>query len=332
MNPIATSLDWLLDRTVVGGYTSIGYRLRGLEGASADPEGRLRGSHVVVTGANSGIGFAACKALAEYGAEVHMVSRDRRRGEAARTRIAELTGSDRLHLHLADLSDLDSVRSLATALAADLGSIDALVHNAGALLDSRQRSAQGYEMTFAAHVLGPFLLTHLVMPELAAEAGGRVIFVTSGGMYTARLDLGDLQLERRPFDGSTAYAHAKRAQMVLTAELQRRADGTTSFHAMHPGWAQTPGVESSLPRFHALTRPVLRTAEAGADTIVWLTAARRPDSEPGRLWMDRRPRPEHRVPWTHEESGDGARLYEACAELTGIDSQTSTSARKAAAA
>lgn len=332
MNRLATPLDWLLDRTVVGGYTSIGYRLRGLDGASADPEGRLRGARVVVTGANSGIGFAACRALAEYGAEVHMVCRDRERGETARARIGELTGSDRLHLHLADLSDLDAVRSLATSLAADLDSIDALVHNAGALFDSRRRSAQGHELTFALHVLGPFLLTDLVMPALAAETGGRVIFVVSGGMYTAQLDLGDLQFERRSFDGSKAYAHAKRAQMVLTPELQRRTGGQPSFHAMHPGWAETPGVESSLPQFHKLTKPVLRTAEQGADTLVWLTAAGQPESEPGKLWMDRRPRPEHRLPWTHEQPGDGARLYAACAELTGIDVETGDSDRKIASA
>lgn len=332
MNTLETPLDWLLDRTVVGGYTSIGYRLRGLDGASADPEGRLRDAHVVVTGANSGIGFAACKALAEYGAEVHMVCRDRERGETARAQIGEGTGSDRLHLHLADLSDLEAVRSLATSLAADLDSIDALVHNAGALFDSRRRSAQGHELTFALHVLGPFLLTHLVTPALAAEAGGRVIFVVSGGMYTARLDLGDLQLERRSFDGSNAYAHAKRAQMVLTPELQRRTGGRPSFHAMHPGWVETPGVESSLPQFHKLTKPVLRTPEQGADTAVWLTAASRPVSEPGRLWMDRRPRPEHRVPWTHEEAGDGARLFGYCAELTGIDLETDSSGRRTDAA
>ena len=319
MNPLAAPLDWLLDRTVVGGYTAVGYRLRGLDGLTPDPEGRLEGASIVLTGANSGIGAAACETFAELGAEVHMVCRDRSRGESALAEISERTGSDRLHLHVADLGDLEQVRALAAELAAELDSIDALVHNAGALLGTRERSPQGHELTFAVHVLGPMLLTHELRPQLEAAPAARVVFVTSGGMYTAKLDLGDLQLERRPYDGPAFYAHAKRAQVMLIGELQKRFGGGVSFHAMHPGWTETPGVAQSLPRFNAVTKPLLRSPEAGADTIVWLAVADRPGAEPGRLWMDRRPRPEHRVPWTHSEPGESALLYDACAELADFE-------------
>lgn len=319
MNPLSASLDWLLDRTVVGGYTSVGYRLRGLDGLSPDPGGRLEGARVVVTGANSGIGAAASEAFAGLGAEVHMVCRNRSRGESALAEISERTGSDRLHLHVADLADLEQVRALAAELADELDSIDVLVNNAGALLAERERTPQGHELTFAVHVLAPLVLTHELRPQLVAAEGARVIFVTSGGMYTAKLDLGDLQLDRRDYDGPDFYAHAKRAQMELIGELQRRFDDGVTFHAMHPGWTETPGVEQSLPRFHSVTKPLLRSPEAGADTIVWLAAADRAIAEPGRLWMDRRPRPEHRVPWTHSEPGESAQLYEACAELADFD-------------
>ena len=315
MKPLGAGLDWLLDRTVVGGYSSIGFALRGLRGSSPDPERRLEGARVVVTGANSGIGAAAGEAFAALGAELHMVARDRGRGERAAERIRTRTGSDRVHLHLCDLGDLNAVRALGATLSAEPAGIDVLVHNAGALLGERRRSPQGHELTFAVHVLGPFLLTELLRPSLAA-ADGRVIFVTSGGMYMARLQLDDLQLEGKDFDGPAFYAHAKRAQVVLTGELQRRFGADLSFHAMHPGWVQTPGVKSSLPRFHSVTRPVLRDAEQGADTIVWLAASEQARLDPGRLWMDRRARPEHRVPWTHERPGEASELYEICAELT----------------
>ncbi len=314
----ADQLDWLLDRTVIGGYSKIGYRLRGLHDSDPDPADALRGARVLITGANSGIGAAATRAFAEAGAEVHMVSRDRERGEHARARISEITGSDSLHLHLCDLSDLDDVRRLGAELRDELDSIDVLVHNAGALLQERQRSPQGFELTLAVHVLGPFLLSHELAPLLAAEGHGRIINVTSGGMYTARLDLDDIQLERRSFDGPEFYAHAKRAQVALAPYLARRLGEGITVHSMHPGWAATPGVEESLPRFHALARPLLRSPEAGADTIVWLAAAPDPLERPGLLWMDRKPRPEHRVPWTAEQPGETARLYELCAELVDL--------------
>ena len=320
MNPLAAPLDWLLDRTVVGGYTAVGYRLRGLDGLTPDPEGRLQGASIVLTGANSGIGVAACETFAELGAEVHMVCRDRSRGESALAEISERTGSDRLHLHVADLGDLEQVRALAAELAAELDSIDALVHNAGALLGTRAAQPQGHELTFAVHVLGPMLLTHELRPQLEAAAGGRVIFVTSGGMYTARLDLGDLQLERRPY----RRPHLLRPREARPGDADRRASevgsaATSASMRCTRAGPRRPGVAQSLPRFNAVTKPLLRSPEAGADTIVWLAAADRPGAEPGRLWMDRRPRPEHRVPWTHYEPGESARLYDACAELTDFE-------------
>ncbi len=319
MSALLDAADWVLDRTVVGGYTKVGYQLRGLSRRPVDPEQQLEGARVVITGASSGIGAAAAESFAALGSEVHLVVRDAARGAEVRDGIARRTGNDRLRVWICDLADLDSVQALGRELDAELEVIDVLVHNAGALHQDRQRAADGHELTFAVHVLGPFLLTHLVRRGLAAAEGGRVLFVVSGGMYTARLEIDDLELDRRPFDGPHFYAHAKRAQMVLVGELQRRFGGRPSFHAMHPGWAATPGVETSLPRFHALTRPLLRQPSEGADTIVWLAAAREPAANPGQLWMDRRSRPQHRVPWTREQPGEPEQLYAACAAMTGLE-------------
>lgn len=315
------AVDWLLDRTVLPGFSSIGYRVRGLAGASPDPEGRLAGRDVVVTGANSGIGAAAAEQFAALGARVHMVVRDLERGADARARISEATGSDELHLHRGDLSSLASVRELGAALAEELGTgIAALVHNAGVMTQERETSVDGRELTLATHVLGPLLLTELLVPALAAGAPASVIFVTSGGMYTEKLAADDLELERRDFDGPAFYAHAKRIQVILAGRLDEElAPRGIRVHAMHPGWADTPGVVESLPRFHSTLGPILRTPAEGADTIVWLAASDEAAAAGGRLWMDRRMRPAHRVPWTHETAAERERMRTRLAEMAGLE-------------
>ena len=123
-----------------------------------------------------------------------------------------------------------------------------LVNNAGVLPSGASGTADGVELTFATNVLGPFLLTSLLLPALRVGRPSRVITVSSGGMYTARLDAGDPQLERREFDGPRFYAHTKRAEVVLNrAWSERHAGDGIAFHAMHPGWADTAGLRSSLP-------------------------------------------------------------------------------------
>ena len=319
----SSAVDWLLDRSVLPGFTAIGYDVRGLSGSTPDPEGRLREAEIVITGASSGIGEAAAEQFAALGAHVHMVVRSRERGEAARARISEKTGSDTIHLHECDVSSLKSVRALAASLDAELGEagLAALVHNAGVMTKERESSVDGFELTLATHVLGPLLLTDLLTPLLAKAAPSRVVFVTSGGMYTEKLDADDLELEGRDFDGPGFYAHAKRIQVILTSLLDARLEPLgISVHAMHPGWVDTPGVVDSLPRFHSTLERILRTPAQGADTIVWLSAADEPlrPGSSGKLWMDRRIRPAHRVPWTHEDEVDRARMWSQLRDMAAI--------------
>ena len=160
----------------------------------------------------------------------------------------------------------------------------------------------GTELTILGQVVAPFLLTTLLMPALLAAAPSRVITVSSGGMYTQRLDLATLQLPASRYQGVTAYARAKRAQVALSREWARRLAGTgVAFHAMHPGWVDTPGVAAALPGFRRVTRPILLSPEQGADTIVWLATAPATRLGSGRFWHDRRARPEHPLPWTREK-------------------------------
>ena len=183
---VSEALDRILDWSVVPGYSRLGIALRRRLWDGRGPA-RLEGWSVMVTGASSGIGAATCEALAAAGATVHLVVRDRGRGEDVRARLSEQTGSDRLHLHVCDVSSLGSVREFANGFTAANHELHVLVNNAGAMPPQRTMTAEGFELTFATNVLGPFLLTALLLPALRQGAPSRVINVSSGGMYTARL-------------------------------------------------------------------------------------------------------------------------------------------------
>ena len=269
-------LDRGLDFTVVAGYSRIGYAVR-KRMWKTEPEAGVAGSTVLVTGASAGIGAAACELFARGGATVHMLVRDAERGEKARAEIAQRTGSDRLQLEICDVSSLASVREFTAAFASEHGEIHTLVHNAGVMPATRTTTDEGFELTFATNVLGPFLLTASLLPALRDGSPSRVINVSSGGMYAQKLRPDDLQLEGLEYNPTTAYAHTKRCQVILTELWAERLRGSgIGVHAMHPGWADTPGVQTSLPRFRAVMRPLLRNAEQAADTIVWLAGAPEP--------------------------------------------------------
>jgi dehydrogenase/reductase SDR family protein 12 len=316
---IGSLLDTILDRTVVG-YTSLGYRVRrGAWGSAELPS--LAGRVVLVTGASSGLGLAAAEGFARLGAAVWLLARSEERAERARREIVARPGNGEVRAGLCDLSDLTDVRSFAERFGGEATRLDVLVNNAGALPAERALSVDGIELAFATNVLGPFLLTNLLTPLLENSAPARIVNVSSGGMYTQRLHVEDLQSADGEFDGATAYARAKRAQVTLTEQWAARLEGSgVVAHAMHPGWVDTPGLESSLPRFYGATKSLLRTPQQGADTILWLGAAVEPGRCSGGFWHDRRERPTNRVPWTRESAADRARLWAECERLSGWQS------------
>lgn len=305
------ALDTVLDRTIVPGYSSIGYAVRRrLPGWPADPApNALSGKAILVTGASSGIGAETALQAARLGADVHMVVRDLAKGERVADSVrASLTpdaardlGSPvarggapaeraRLTVWQCDVSDLDSVAAFTTAFLAAGHSLAGIVHNAGALPATRKESAQGHEMTMALHVLGPLAMTEQLAPAMAGQHA-RVVFVTSGGMYAQALRADDPEYLADDYAGAQAYARSKRAQVELMPLLQQRWGGAgVCVLAMHPGWVDTPGVSDSLPTFSRLTGAILRDAPAGADTITWLLAAT-PTPPAASLWHDRRRRP-----------------------------------------
>ena len=210
-----------------------------------------------------------------------LVVRDTDKGAAVAAEIAARLPGASLDVQRCDVSDLDDVRRFAASVD---GPVDVLVHNAGAMPPERTESPQGHELSMALHLLGPVLMTELLLDRFR---DGRVVFVTSGGMYTQRLRDDDPEYLADEYQPATAYARSKRAQIELLPVLQRRWP-TLAVQATHPGWADTPGVVDSLPLFHRLTGPLLRDAASGADTTVWVAAAQ-PPPPGGRLWHDRAP-------------------------------------------
>ena len=312
-NALCAGLERLLDASVFFSFDRSGFVRHE---AAFDPDDLavdLAGRVCLVTGANSGIGFETSASLAERGATVWMLCRDRKRGEAALREVRRRTGSRRVHLGLLDVADPDSVRKFASAFKAP--QVDVLVHNAGVLPAERILSSDGHELTLATHVLGPWRLTKALMHKLRASADPRVIFVSSGGMYTQRLSLADVEWQQRPYDGVKAYAQTKRMQVVL-ARLLAADLPVGSESAMHPGWADTPAVRSSLPRFWSAMRGRLRTPAEGADTVVWLAASKSARGHSGRFWFDRVPRSPHLLPWTRESSAERTALRDFCERHT----------------
>lgn len=288
-------VDLAMEASVIGSFTKIGYNVRSyMYGWDELPD--LTGRTIVVTGATSGLGRAAVDELAAFGAELVLVGRNRRRTQATAMALQKKHGGS-VHVVLADMSELASVRAACEELT-QLSRIDALLHNAGDMNNTYQLTSDGLERTFATHVVGPHLMTRELLPIIQRTGDGRVITMTSGGMYTERLDAENVMLGRADYDSLRAYARAKRAQVELNTQWALHEPSAAVFHAVHPGWAATPGVETSLPRFNKVMGPLLRDSYQGADTMVWLAAADEPLRSSGVLWLDRQPRHANKVPWT----------------------------------
>ena len=285
-------VDTALEASVIGGFSRVGPLVRGRIEQWADPPS-LDGRVCLVTGASGGLGLAASTGLARLGASLRLLVRDAGRGEEARRR-----GSSRDRQRGRALR---ARRHLAAPLGAGLrraprwrpaSPCTCSCTTRASCPRERQETAEGLELTFATNVLGPHLLTRLLRERLIASAPARVVFVSSGGMYTRPPGHRRPAVAQGTFDGRVAYARSKRAEVVLAERWAEELAGTgVVVHAMHPGWADTPGIQTSIPTFRRVMRPLLRSPEQGADTIVWLAAAPEPAAVTGRFWSDRHERP-----------------------------------------
>lgn len=251
-------------------YTRGGYQSASKNFNAKDLEVDVTGQSFVITGANSGLGKATALAIAKKGGTVHLVCRNRERGEAAKTEIAETTGNQNVHLHQLDTSKPRDIYSFVHTFESAGNSVDVLINNAGCMINTRELTEDNLEKNFATNTLGTHILTTALIPLLLKSARPRVVIVSSGGMLVQTLNINDLQFEKlKPFDGTMAYAQNKRQQVIMTEQYAKKYPNI-HFSSMHPGWADTPAVQMSMPDFHAKMKTRLRTVEEGADTIIWL--------------------------------------------------------------
>lgn len=254
--------------------------------SAADLSGRV----ALVTGANSGMGKETARELARMGAEVILGCRSTARGETARRDIIETTGHTSVGVMRIDLSSLASVRAFTEAFYARFDTLDVLVNNAAASLRARETTPEGFERHWATNVLGPHLLTTLLLSALEASGHGRIVTVST--LAAGGLDLSDTQYTQRRYHGLGAYRASKQASRMLTATLaDRLGSRPITANAVNPGYVLTDLIKSAggLAKVAiALTSPWAKTALEGADTAIWLASSPEAEGVTGKFWSRRR--------------------------------------------
>jgi len=285
-------------------FSLIGYRRRSVRWA--DDAWDFSGQRWVVTGASEGIGRALTLIGVRHGAEVIAMARS----ESGLQALAQAaSGPGRVIPVARDLSILSGIETLASDSVLEGRPIDALINNVGVLLNDFQTTDEGIERSLAVNLVGHFVLTDTLLRSGRLAPDAVLVEVSSGGMYSAPLRIGEtLSPSRQGWDGVRAYALHKRAQVELVRGWNRRLDGSRKAYVMHPGWVDTGGLKSSLPRFHATLKRLLRTPEEGADTIAWLLHARPEVPVDGGVWLDRQLEPEHYFPLSTAGEDDSEAL------------------------
>jgi len=238
----------------------------------------MQGKACMVTGANSGIGKATALGLAQVGANVVMVARDRARGEVAQNEVKAKSGNNSVDLLVADLSSQQSIRQLVENFKQHYKQLYVLINNAGVFMLTRRETVDGLEITFAVNYLAPFLLTNLLLDVLKASAPARIVNVSSEAHENGYIKMDDLQAKKnyRPF---RAYGQSKLALVMFTYELARRLQGTgVTANCLHPGFVATNiGQSGVVPVARPVAKFVLSflgiSPEEGAKTSIYLATS-----------------------------------------------------------
>ncbi|MHA2352422.1 MAG: SDR family oxidoreductase [Candidatus Thorarchaeota archaeon] len=241
----------------------------------------LKDKVCIVTGSNSGIGKETALALAEMGAKVVTVVRNKESGEEACSEIIEVSGNSSVDLMICDLSSMESIRNFASEFRNKYNRLDVLVNNAGAVISKRQLTIDGFERTLAVNYLAPFLLTHELLPLLKGSTPSRVINLSSGLHKRAKLNLDDLQSESS-YKSRNVYGSAKLMVVMHTYEMARRLKDTgVSVNVVLPGFVATnlgrsSGSLASRVMF-GMMKPFQLNPKEGAETSVYVASS--PDVE-----------------------------------------------------
>jgi retinol dehydrogenase 14 len=276
----------------------------------------MQGKTVLITGANSGVGFAAAAELAGMGARILLVCRDAKRGTDAEAALADIATEAAPKLWLADLSSQQDVRGLAHELQQHVTKIDVLINNAGGIFAERGLTVDGIERTFATNHLGPFLLTNLVIDLVKAGSGGRIINVASES-YPARLDFENLQGERR-YGFLNAYFRSKLENIIFSIDPARRLEGSgVTVNCMSPGPTRTRFGDNmkGLPGLFPQIKRLFPGPEVGARTLTYLASSADVVDVSGKFFL--RQRAQRTKPVTSDKE-TAARLWRISAALVGL--------------
>jgi NAD(P)-dependent dehydrogenase (short-subunit alcohol dehydrogenase family) len=291
----------------------------------------MTGKTVLITGGTGGIGRATAEGLARLGAHVAITGRNQTRATIVANEITAATGNPAVDAYASDLSSQADVRALAEQVLAAYPRLDVLVNNVGGFWAHRHLTADGLEHTFALNHLAPFLLTNLLLDRLIASAPARIVTVSSGAQAMGKIDFDDLQ-GARGYSGQKAYNQSKLANVMFTYELARRLDGTgVTATVLHPGVVRTAfGAEDPSPFWKfmiPLSRPLMKSPEAGAQTPIHLASSPEVDGVTGAYFANRKPKTSSKASY---DSAAAARLWQVSAELTGMTNVLPTEGRRRA--
>ncbi|XP_062968444.1 dehydrogenase/reductase SDR family member 13 [Cynocephalus volans] len=303
---------------LLGAYVLVYYNL--VKAPRCGGIGNLRGRTAVVTGANSGIGKMTALELARRGARVVLACRSRERGEAAAFDLRQESGNNEVIFMALDLANLASVRAFATAFLSSEPRLDILIHNAG--ISSCGRTREAFNLLLRVNHVGPFLLTHLLLPRLKTCTPSRVVVVSSAAHRRGRLDFTCLD---RPVVGwrqeLRAYADSKLANVLFARELAAQLEGTgVTCYAAHPGPVNSELFLRHVPGWlHPLLRPmawlVLRAPRGGAQTPLYCALQEGIEPLSGRYFSNCRV---EEVPPAARDDRAAHRLWEASKRLAGL--------------
>ena len=273
---------------------------------------------VVVTGATSGIGEVAADRLAQKGARIVFVARDRERGEAARKHFRAIAGQSDHTVHYADLTKLADQKRVAKEIADSEPQIDVLINNAGAMFGSRQVTEDGLEKTFSLNHMSYFTVTNILLDRLKATPGARIVSTASGAHVGNKLNFDDLQSEKS-YSPFAVYGRSKLMNILFTRELTKRLAGTgVTANCLHPGFVGTRfGDESGglMSWVIKLGKNFALTPEQGAETIIYLASSDDAAGKSGGYYDKKQLTAPSRAA---QSDADAKRLWDISAKIAGV--------------
>lgn len=275
---------------------------------------------ILITGANSGIGFETSKILAGQGHSIIMVARSQAKGYEAQQKVMRETGNTSVKLEIANLSSQDEIKELASRVKKEYSKLDVLINNAGGVFGKYEVSEDGFEMTFAVNYLAPFLLTHLLLDLLKASESGRIINVASI-MQDKKFNPEILtQQNSANYSAMDTYKTVKTAVLLMTYDMSEKLkESGVTVNALHPGFIYTPQATRMAPR---LLKPIMKllsqTPEKGAELPAYLAVSTDNENVTGKFFKDKKE--VETVPISYDEAIQKT-LYMKSRQWTGLDAE-----------